>query len=96
MLSQRGPTERLFQEIAEGHFDAFISDEALRELRKAPEPLRAQLSRIVTTHGLRELEVNQEARELTARYIEAGIIAARWSPMLSVLPSPRFMDSTFL
>ena len=73
-------TERPFHEIAEGHFDAFVSDEVLRELRRAPAPLRAQLFQIVSMHGLHELEVNQEARELTARYIEAGIVPAKVEP----------------
>ena len=80
VLPQREATERLLREIAEGHFDAFISDEVLRELKKAPEPLRGQLFQIIATHGLRELEVNQEARELTVRYIEAGIIPAKVEP----------------
>lgn len=79
-LPQRGLTERLFQEIADGHFEAFISEEVLRELRKAPDPLKTQLLQIVTTHGLQELEVNQEAGELTARYIEVGIIPAKVEP----------------
>lgn len=73
-------TERLFHEIAQGYFDAFVSDEVLRELRKAPNPLRGQLFEIVATHRLHELDVNQEARELTARYIEAGIIPAKVEP----------------
>lgn len=73
-------TERLFHEIAQGYFDAFVSDEVLRELRKAPNPLRGQLFEIVVTHRLHELDVNQEARELTARYIEAGIIPAKVEP----------------
>ncbi len=79
-LPQREPTERLFQDIAEGHFDAFISDEVLRELKEAPDPPRAQLFQIITTQGLHVLEVNQEAKELTVRYIEAGIIPAKVEP----------------
>lgn len=79
-VPQRGSTERLLQEIAEGRFDAFISDEVLRELRKAPDPLRAELLQIGIAHGMRELEVNQEARELASRYIEAGIIPAKVEP----------------
>jgi len=79
-LPQRPPTERLFQEIAERYFEAFISEEVLRELKKAPDSLQAQLLRIITAHDLREVEVNQEARELSARYIEAGIIPAKVEP----------------
>jgi hypothetical protein len=73
-------TERLFQEITEGRFDAFISDEVLRELRRSPEPLQGQLFRIISAHDLHELAVSQDARELSARYIEAGIVPAKVEP----------------
>ena len=73
-------TERLFQEIAVGRVQAFTSAEVTRELAKAPEPLRAELLRLVRTHPLTELEGTGEAKELAEKYLEAGIIPKKAEP----------------
>lgn len=73
-------TERLFEEIDAERVQAFTSTEVARELGRTPEPLRTDLSRLLRTHPLTELDVTDEARELADKYLEAGIIPQKAEP----------------
>lgn len=73
-------TERLFREIDAGRVEAFTSTEVTRELANAPEPLGADLLRLLRTHPLTELDVTEEARGLAGKYVEAGIIPRKVEP----------------
>lgn len=73
-------TFKLLEEIAAGNFDAFVSTEVMRELEKAPEPIRPQLLNLALAHEIHELPVTEEARELAAQYMAASIIPAEFEP----------------
>ena len=78
--AERTSTEQLFQEIIGGNLEAYVSTEVVRELGKAPEPMRSTLLLLIPRYGLKELEVTAEARALALQYIEAGIIPPKVEP----------------
>lgn len=77
---EKAATERLFQEIVEENLEAYVSTEVVRELGKAPEPLRITLLQLIPRYRLKELEVTAEARALALQYIEAGVIPPKVEP----------------
>ncbi|OGB95380.1 MAG: hypothetical protein A3G35_09345 [candidate division NC10 bacterium RIFCSPLOWO2_12_FULL_66_18] len=67
--AERTSTEQLFQEIIGGNLEAYVSTEVVRELGKAPEPMRSTLLLLIPRYGLKELEVTAEARALALQHI---------------------------
>jgi predicted nucleic acid-binding protein len=78
--SEKASTQQLFQEIIHGNLEAYVSGEVVRELGRAPEPIRGNLLQMIPRYGLKELEVTAEARALARQYIEAGVIPAKVEP----------------
>jgi predicted nucleic acid-binding protein len=56
----------------------YISEEVVREISRAPEPRKSQLQGLIRETNPLLLEINLEAEELAERYIEEGIIPARY------------------
>lgn len=73
----RAVTERFFQQLPTlGTIG--ISDIVLQEIRRAPEARREALRQIVTQYAPEVLQVDVEGESLADRYIEAGLIPARY------------------
>ena len=73
----RAATERFFQRLGElGTIG--ISDVVLQEIQRAPEARRNALREVVSRYAPQRLTLNEEAERLADRYLEAGLIPARY------------------
>ena len=63
-----------FASIEENLYEAFISEVVIREIGNAPEPKRTELFDLLKKYAPVELEITEEANELTEIYMEHGII----------------------
>ena len=70
-------TAPVFDAIRAGRLIGIVSDLVLRELRPAPEPVRALLSSL--TAELVEVTASAEAIALRDAYLAAGIVGPRWA-----------------
>jgi len=71
-------TLKLFKDlslIAEG---IYISDEVIREISRAPEPRKSQLTELLRETNPLLLEIDLEVEELAERYIKEGVIPGRY------------------
>jgi len=71
-------TLALFQEIAEGKFEAFTSAAVIEELAKAPPEKYEKMSSLITQYGITILALNDEADRLADVYVAEGIIPAKY------------------
>lgn len=74
----REVTRELFKEIKEERYGAFISDVVIAEVSRAPEQRIKEILGWIEQYNLEVLEVDEEARSLAARYIEAGLIPTKY------------------
>jgi predicted nucleic acid-binding protein len=71
-------TRQLFEAIAAGEFEAYTSEYATLELRRAPEPKQGDMMNLIERFGIKMLEATQEANDLAAHYVRNGIIPAKY------------------
>ena len=71
---KRDVTKMFFASIGENLYEAFISEVVIREIGNAPEPKRTELFDLLKKYAPVELEITEEANELTEIYMEHGII----------------------
>jgi len=77
-LQKRDITLRFFQEIPILAEEICISEEVIREINRASEPRKSQLKGLIREVNPILLDVNQEAMELSERYVGEGIIPERY------------------
>ena len=77
-LQKRDITLRFFQELPILAEEIYISEEVIREIDRASEPRKSQLKGLVREVNPVLLEANQEAMELSERYVDEGIIPERY------------------
>ena len=71
---KRDVTRQFFAAVEEGLYEIYISEMVIREINNAPEPKRKVLFDLVNKYAPRELDVTQEANELTEVYMARGIV----------------------
>ncbi len=71
---KRDITKGFFDSIKEDIYEIFISEIVIREINNAPAPKRKILFDLVNEYVPVELEVTEEANELTEFYMERNII----------------------
>ena len=77
-------SQRFLRRVAAGELTLLVSTEVLRELRDAPEAVRAALDAIGEAH-LQQFPVGPEVIELADAYIAAGVLPQRcWPDALHV------------
>ncbi len=71
---KRDITKKFFDSIKENIYEIFISEAVIREINDASPPKRKILFDLVNEYVPVELEVTEEANELTEFYMERNII----------------------
>jgi len=71
-------TQSLLKEIEEEKHEAFISELVLAEINKAPQAKAESLKRLLDKLPLELLSLNEAIEELARKYIEEGIIPAKY------------------
>lgn len=71
---KRDITIQFFQQIAEGHYEIFISDIVLEEIARASEEHQCRLFNLIQTHQPKELDITDEVLFLADQYCTEGII----------------------
>jgi hypothetical protein len=72
----RGASRRLLEAFATGELTLVLSELTLRELERAPEPVRMALLQ-VPAEFIEALALSTEAEELAATYIDEGAVGER-------------------
>ena len=63
-----------FRQVRKGKYIVILSDETLRELARAPEPVR-KIWRELPSEAVEEVTVNNDIVELSEAYIKTGVLA---------------------
>jgi predicted nucleic acid-binding protein len=71
-------TVRLFEAIGNGHFEAYTSEYATDELKKAPEPKQSNMLALADKYSLDILEIDDKSTKLAKLYIQEGIIPPKY------------------
>ena len=71
---KRDITKEFFINIKQGQYEIFISQTVLNEIDRADERKRAQLMQLIKEHQPKELNITQEAIDLSKEYISQKII----------------------
>ncbi|MBN1901841.1 PIN domain-containing protein, partial [Candidatus Sumerlaeota bacterium] len=66
---------RFFERVSRGDFRILLSPETLRELSRAPEPVRV-VWRQLSLESIEEVLINEEVAELARSYIRANVLGA--------------------
>ena len=69
-------TLKLFQEIEK--YSTYISEIAIAEINRAPEPKKIQLFELISKYNFEELLFDDSAKILADKYIETGIIPKKY------------------
>lgn len=72
-------TRRLFEEIGNGKYLAFISMSVIREISNAPEEKQKMLMEMVRKFGIAVLEDDPEADRIADLYVKEGIIPSKYT-----------------
>jgi len=75
---KRDITRQFFAAIKEGRYEAFVSDIVMLEINEAPPKIAANLKQVIADVNPEELTAEREVYELAKKYIEMGIIPARY------------------
>ena len=67
----------LFDKIAAGKIDGFVSLAVLEELKKSPDFMRAQSLSLIPKCSIKALAMHEMAFELADLYVETGIIPSK-------------------
>ncbi|MDR1841846.1 MAG: hypothetical protein LBQ86_07990 [Holophagales bacterium] len=71
-------TKLLFDRIAEGKIEGFISLAVLEELEMLPDFMRTQMLWLIPRYNIKTLVMREAAFELADMYVDTGIIPARF------------------
>jgi predicted nucleic acid-binding protein len=71
-------TEKLFQEIAAGKYEAFTSTYVTDELENAPKEKSEKMIGLITQYNISVLAPNDETTRIAALYTNEGIIPKRY------------------
>ncbi|MBT9131555.1 hypothetical protein B9J77_02790 [candidate division NPL-UPA2 bacterium Unc8] len=71
---KRDVTRGFFNSIEEDAYEIYISEVVIREINDAPDPKRKTLLDLINKYTPVELEITEEANELTEVYINNGIV----------------------
>jgi len=71
-------TVKLFEEIADGKYEAYTSSHVLDELEKAPPNKRDMMLRLINIFEIFVFGFNEEAERLADIYVEEGIIPVKY------------------
>jgi len=72
-------TKSLFEEIAQGKYEVYISELVIAEINKTKdEEKKSKLLKIIQKYQLKELPRSEEVYFLAEKYIESKIIPARF------------------
>jgi predicted nucleic acid-binding protein len=71
-------TVRLFNEMAEGKFEPFTSDYAVRELMNAPQEKRDKMIGLITRFDIKVLEESEAAKALADHYMENKLFPLKY------------------
>ena len=69
---------RLFDDIAEGKYEAFTSLYVIDELEKAPSHKRNKMLVLIERYGIKALALSDEAEQLADVYVEQGVIPVKY------------------
>jgi len=72
---KRDITKEFFRSVEKGLYEIFISGIVIREINDAPEPKRTALFNLINKYTPIELEITEEAEELTEAYMNRSIVA---------------------
>jgi predicted nucleic acid-binding protein len=75
---KRDLTRQFFAAVKSGKYEVFISDIVMLEINEALPEIAAGLKRIITEVNPKELIAEREVYELARKYVEMGIIPARY------------------
>jgi predicted nucleic acid-binding protein len=74
---QRKDTEALFEEIAAGRYEIYVSDLVATELARTPDAaLRSELLGTLDRYEPAEISLDEDVLRLAERYLETGVIPA--------------------
>jgi predicted nucleic acid-binding protein len=71
-------TVRLFEEIRAGKHEAYSSEYAVIELRKAPEPKRSAMLALIDKYNIATLDIDEVSDRLADLYVEHNIIPIKY------------------
>jgi len=71
-------TVRLFEEIAEGKYEAYTSRSVIAELEKAPLAKMEKMLRLIAEHDIPILEADIEAERLADLYVAQDVIPLKY------------------
>ncbi|MFQ5715296.1 MAG: type II toxin-antitoxin system VapC family toxin [Candidatus Scalinduaceae bacterium] len=71
-------TQKLFDEVRKGRYEAYVSEVVIREVNRASEEKAKSLIDLINEIVSEELYVNDEVQELAKRYVTGGIIPERY------------------
>ena len=71
-------TRQLFAAIKAGKYEVFISDIVMLEVNEAPPEIAGKLKELIADLDPEEIIAEREVYELAKKYIEQGIIPARY------------------
>jgi hypothetical protein len=69
---------RLFEAIKLGKYEAYTSEYAMIELRKAKEPKKSNMLALVEKYGIVVLDIDTESERMTTLYIQNGVIPGKY------------------
>lgn len=74
LIIQKKATMDLLDEIKHGKYEAFISEQVIVEIKRAPEFKRGLLNDLINKLDLESLPLGKEVEELADKYVAEGII----------------------
>lgn len=76
--NEKRVTLRLLDEVKRGKHEVFISEVVIREINRAPHEKAIRLRDLVNELNPEELSVDKNSQALAKRYIEQGVIPAKY------------------
>ena len=77
-------TLRLFDEIAQGKYEAYTSYAVLDEINKASEETKRKLLSILTKYDIEILDEGSEVDRLADLYVQEGVIPLKYRDIFSI------------
>ena len=71
-------TVRVFEDIAEGKYEAYTSDYVIEELEETKGEKRNKMIALIEQYGIAVLILDQEAEQLADIYVAQGIIPQKY------------------
>lgn len=71
---KRDITKVFFDSLREDPYEIFVSEVVIKEINDAPQPKKKALLDLINKYAPIELEITEEANELTEFYMDHGIV----------------------